>query len=280
MDELSLGFSPCPNDTFIFDAWVHERIPSDFGVKPLLADVEQLNRMALTAQLDVTKLSFATAARVADIYQILPAGSALGQGCGPLIVRRAETEVKGRLPRIAIPGTYTTANLLLSIFYPQWTDKREMLFSEIEAAVVNGEADMGLIIHENRFTYQDKGLVKVDDLGERWEQEFNLPIPLGCIAIRRDIPDAVKRSVARTIRQSTEWALAHPADSSVYVAKHAQEMTPDVQRQHIALYVNGFSVDLGVQGQAAIRHLFQRGHASGLLPECAEPLFVDNNISA
>jgi 1,4-dihydroxy-6-naphthoate synthase len=280
VDEISLGFSPCPNDTFIFDAWVNGRIPSDFRVKPLLADVEHLNRMALHAQLDVTKLSFATAARVADKYQILPAGSALGQGCGPLIVRRADAEVNGRPPRIAIPGNYTTANLLLSIFYPHWTDKREMLFSEIESAVVNGDVDLGLIIHENRFTYQDKGLVKFDDLGERWEQEFNFPIPLGCIAIRRDMPDAVKRSVARTIRQSTEWALAHPADSSEYVAKHAQELTPDVQRQHIALYVNGFSVDLGVQGQAAIRHLFHRGYDSGLLPECAEPLFLDNNISA
>jgi 1,4-dihydroxy-6-naphthoate synthase len=277
MTHYSIGFSPCPNDTFIFDALIHERI--NVGTtyfKPHLLDVEALNKAAASSLLDVTKLSYSAFAFASEDYQILPSGSALGRGCGPLIVSKNKLELSDlKNLRIAIPGKYTTANLLMSIFVKNEVEKLEMLFSDIEEAVLSGICDAGLIIHENRFTYAEKGLHKVADMGELWEQKTGLPIPLGCIAVKRTLPDFEKRNIGKLIKSSVQHAFNNPFDSEKYVMDHAAEMSKEVQRQHIELYVNDFSLDLGEDGQRAIRMLFQEGINSGLLPELKEPIFVE-----
>jgi 1,4-dihydroxy-6-naphthoate synthase len=277
MTHYSIGFSPCPNDTFIFDALIHERInmgTSHFN--PQLLDVEALNKAAASSLLDVTKLSFSAFAFVSEQYQILPSGSALGRGCGPLIVSKNKLELSDlKNLRIAIPGKYTTANLLMSIFMKEQVEIHEMLFSDIEDAVLSGICDAGLIIHENRFTYAQKGLHKVADMGELWEQRTGLPIPLGCIAIKRSLPDFEKRTIGELIKSSVQFAFDNPLASENYVMQHAAEMSKEVQRQHIELYVNEFSIDLAQEGQRAIRMLFQEGITSGILPELKEPIFVE-----
>jgi len=275
---LSLGFSPCPNDTFIFDALVNskfDRNGTSFSVQ--LADVEQLNKMAIEGVLDVTKLSFGVIPEVSDKYQILDAGSALGRGCGPLLISReyipADHEVLSQL-KIAIPGRKTTANLLLSMAFPGIWQKEEMLFSEVEGAVLSGKVDAGLIIHENRFTYQSKGLKKLIDLGEYWENKTNMPIPLGCIAIRRSLPDKLKKDVSVLIRKSIQSAFDHPEAPMDYVAAHSQEMSKEVMKKHIALYVNDYSLSLGNKGTEAIRLLLETGLKNQLVRKSVEPLFV------
>lgn len=274
---LPVGFSPCPNDTFIFDAWVNGRIEQDFLPQPQLLDVETLNRKALLAELPVTKLSFAAYARVSEQYQILSAGAALGNNCGPLVIYRQPPDLSQSASlKVAIPGLHTTANLLFSIFFPQLTQKVEMVFSEIENAVLSGEADLGLIIHENRFTYAAKGLQKLADLGELWETKFNLPIPLGCIAVRRDMPEDDKKQIGASVKNSVAWAFAHPDDSRHYVRMHAQEMSEAVQQQHISLYVNRFSRDLGNEGRTAVRKLLEEGIKAGFLPSLKEPIFAED----
>lgn len=277
MTHYSIGFSPCPNDTFIFDALIHERINvgnTHFNAK--LLDVEALNKAAASSLLDVTKLSYSAFAFVSEDYQILPSGSALGRGCGPLIVSKNKLELSDlKNLRIAIPGKYTTANLLMSIFVKDEVEKHEMLFSDIEDAVLSGICDAGLIIHENRFTYCEKGLHKVADMGELWEQKTGLPIPLGCIAVKRSLPDVEKRKIGELIKSSVQHAFNYPLDSEKYVMEHAAEMSKEVQRQHIELYVNNFSLDLAEEGHRAIRMLFQEGINSGLIPELKEPIFVE-----
>jgi len=277
MTHYSIGFSPCPNDTFIFDALIHERInmgTSHFN--PQLLDVEALNKAAASSLLDVTKLSFSAFAFVSEQYQILPSGSALGRGCGPLIVSKNKLELSDlKNLRIAIPGKYTTANLLMSIFMKEQVEIHEMLFSDIEDAVLSGICDAGLIIHENRFTYAQKGLHKVADMGELWEQRTGLPIPLGCIAIKRSLPDFEKRTIGELIKSSVQFAFDNPLASENYVMQHAAEMSKEVQRQHIELYVNEFSIDLAKEGQRAIRMLLHEGITSGRLPELKEPIFVE-----
>jgi 1,4-dihydroxy-6-naphthoate synthase len=271
----TIGFSPCPNDTFIFDAMINNRLPQNEGWNPHLLDVEALNKNAAVGMFDVTKMSFAAYAFVSDKYQILNAGSALGRGCGPLIISKSPLtleELKDKT--IAIPGARTTANLLMSIFVPECKAKVEMLFSDIEEAVLSGRCDAGLIIHENRFTYQKKGLFKVADLGELWEQKMGLPIPLGCIAVKRSLSEEEKKHIDDLIRHSVEYAFQNPTASKEYIAHHAQEMDPSVQQQHIDLYVNDFSVTLGVNGKNAIQTLFDEGKKSGLLPDVVQPLFV------
>lgn len=269
--ELSIGFSTCPNDTFIFDALVHGRVDRGaLSFETHLADVEELNRMALEARLDITKLSYAAFALVSDRYQLLNAGSALGRGCGPLLIARGPTsEERWHHMRIARPGRMTTANLLLSHALPDAKDRTEYLFSQIEDAVLNGDADAGVIIHESRFTYAAKGLHKLMDLGGYWEQTTGQPIPLGGIAIRRELDEDLKIKVDRLVRQSVEHAFAHPQASNGYIMRHAQEMSPEVARQHIDLYVNSHSIDLGTDGRAAVRHLYAQ---AGLA--VAEPVFV------
>lgn len=255
---LTLGFSPCPNDCFIFDALVHGRIDTEgIDFQLFMEDVETLNRRAFAAELDVTKLSFHAFANLTEPYALLDSGSALGHGCGPLLIAR-EPISTAEIPfkKIAIPGKWTTANFLLSLAFPSAAQKTELVFSEIEAAVLSGAVDCGLIIHENRFTFQEKGLVKLLDLGEFWEKMTGLPIPLGGIVARRNLPETVLKKLNRVLRRSVEFAFANPESSMPFVKKHAQEMSEAVMKAHIGLYVNQFSIELGEKGRAAVRAMF------------------------
>lgn len=275
-DKLSLGFSPCPNDTFIFDALVNGRIDTEgLSFEVHLADVEELNRRAQRGELDVTKLSFSAFGGLTARYNLLNAGSALGRGVGPLLVRAKKEEGDPAEPRrVAIPGHYTTANYLLGLAYPGISDKTEVLFSEIEDAVLSGEYDAGLLIHENRFTYEQRGLEKIRDLGSFWEETTGFPIPLGGIAIKRTIESEETQQIDRLLRKSVEYAMAHPEASRDYVREHAQAMEPEVMDKHIKLYVNDYSVSLGEEGRAAVRHFITDGRAKGLLPPGREDYIV------
>jgi 1,4-dihydroxy-6-naphthoate synthase len=281
---LTLGFSPCPNDCFMFDAIVHQRIDLEgleFSI--VMADVEALNRRAFERAIDVSKLSYHALAYCAEDYAVLDAGSALGRGCGPLLIAArsltAEDVAAGRL-RIAIPGKYTTANFLLGLAFPAATNKTSLVFSEIEGAVLDGRFDAGLIIHENRFTYEDKGLKKVIDLGEYWERTTGAPIPLGGIGVRRSVPHEVQMAINRIVRRSVAHAFAHPEASRAFVREHAQEMSESVMRQHIELYVNDYSVDLGVDGRRAVEMLFERASAADVIPPIPAALFVNASPTA
>lgn len=277
--QLTLGFSPCPNDTFIFDALVHGRIDTEglsFDVQ--LGDVEELNRRAFAGELDVTKLSYHAFGYLTETYALLNAGSALGRGVGPLLVTAdkefaARPQVQGSFP-VAIPGKYTTANYLLGLAYPELTDKTEVLFSDIEARVLSGEFSAGLLIHENRFTYHERGLHKIADLGEYWEQSTGYAIPLGGIVIKRSLPLEVQRTFDRVLARSVQYAFDHPAASATYVAAHAQEMDPEVRRKHIALYVNEYSLDLGEEGRAAVTGFLEQGRERGVVPSGEKDVFV------
>ena len=275
---LTLGFSPCPNDCFMFDAMVHRRVNLEgleFDVR--LADIEALNTSAFAGDVDVTKLSFHAYAYCADRYVLLDAGSALGRNCGPLLISKrpiGRDEVAAGSLRIAIPGKYTTARFLLGLAFPAARDTTEVLFSDIEGAVLDGTYDAGLIIHENRFTYEAKGLKKIIDLGEYWESETGAAIPLGGIVIRRQLPDDVRQRVNRVMRRSVEYAFAHRTDSLPFVRAHAQEMSEDVMYRHIDLYVNEYSIDLGVEGRRAVEMLFSRARAVGVIPALSDRLFL------
>lgn len=256
--KLSIGFSPCPNDTFIFDALINKKIDTEgFEFEPILEDVETLNQWALEGKLDVTKLSFPAFFRSTDKYVLLNAGSALGKGVGPLLVKPVGREISNvEEQSILIPGINTTANLLLSFAYPDAKNKRSMLFSEIEDLVISELADLGVIIHENRFTYQQKGLEKVADLGEIWEKKMNVPIPLGGIAIKRTIDRPASLLVDQLIRKSLEYAFENYPFITEYVKCHSQTMSEEVMRKHIDLYVNDYSLNLGEEGKKAITILF------------------------
>ena len=276
---LSLGFSPCPNDCFMFDAIVNRRIDLEgleFSVH--LADVEALNEAAFAGDADVTKLSYHAYAYCTGDYVLLDAGSALGRKCGPLLISKraiAPEEVASGDLRIAIPGKFTTANFLLDLAFPNAQDKTPLLFSEIESALLEERFDAGLIIHENRFTYAEKGLKKIIDMGEYWEGETGAPIPLGAIVIKRALPDELKRRVDRVLRRSVEYAFAHRTASLDYVRAHAQEMSEDVIYRHIDLYVNAYSVDLGAEGRRAVELLFAKAAANGIVPAANNGLFMD-----
>lgn len=274
--KLSLGFSPCPNDTYIFDAMIHGKIDTEglaFEVK--LGDVEELNQLAFAGKLDITKLSYHAFAYLTDKYCLLDAGSALGNNCGPLLIAK-EYKTKSEIVngKIAIPGKYTTANFLLGYAYPEAQNKVETLFSDIESAVLNETVDAGLIIHENRFTYQDKGLVKIMDLGEYWETNTQMPIPLGGIVVRRDLPIDIQQRVNRVMQRSVEFAFANPKSSLPFVRAHAQEMDESVMYQHIDLYVNDFTKDLGERGRAAVQHLFEVATEKKIIPPQQYELFL------
>lgn len=275
--KLTLGYSPCPNDTFIFDAMVHHKIDTeglDFEVQ--LGDVEQLNQKAFEQTLDITKLSYHAYAYLIEHYALLTSGSALGKNCGPLLISKSAIDHKD-VPNktIAIPGKYTTANFLLSLAFPQAQQKKELLFSDIEQAVLSEQVDAGLIIHENRFTYHERGLVKIIDLGEWWENKTQLPIPLGGIVVKRDLPVELQQKINRVLRRSVEYAFAHPEASLPYVQQHAQEMDTAVMQQHIGLYVNDFSIDLGAEGKQAIEYLFNTATDLGLIKAPNKNIFVD-----
>ncbi|MBI1286711.1 MAG: 1,4-dihydroxy-6-naphthoate synthase [Flavobacteriales bacterium] len=273
--KLTLGFSPCPNDTFIFDALVNNRINlGGFELEVVLADVEELNRMALQGKLDITKISYNAYAYVHNHYQLLNAGSALGNNCGPLLIsKRMLSSDELRSAQIAIPGKNTTANFLMSFAYPEAQNKQEFLFSEIESAVLKEKVDAGVIIHENRFTYQEKGLVKIADLGEVWEQQTGFPIPLGGIAIHRRVKPIIRKQFDELLRQSVRFAFDHPDASKDYVKCYAQEMDEAVMRSHINLYVNQYSLDLGEKGKAAIRKMYEVGKQFGM-PGVEHSVFV------
>lgn len=257
--KLTLGFSPCPNDTFIFDALVNKKIDTGgLGFDVVLEDVETLNKWTLENKLDITKLSFPAFFQSLNKYVLLNAGSALGKGVGPLLITKENKQYSTdniQQTTIAIPGVNTTANLLLSFAYPGARNKKPLLFSKIEDAVISGETELGVIIHENRFTYQQKGLQKVLDLGEYWEEQMNIPIPLGGIAIRRNIDKEIAKQINTLIRQSLEFSFSNYPTVSEFVKQHSQEMSEDVMRQHIDLYVNNYSIDLGSIGKQAIREL-------------------------
>ncbi len=276
---LSLGFSPCPNDCFMFEAIVNHRIDAEgleFDVR--LADIETLNQAALAGAIDVTKLSYHAYAYCRDRYVLLDAGSALGHNCGPLLVARrpiTPEEVAAGALSIAIPGRYTTADFLLGLAFPHARRKTEVVFSQIESAVLRDEFDAGVIIHENRFTYEARGLRKIVDLGEFWERETGAPIPLGAIVVRRSLPDDVKRRINSMVRRSVEYACAHRADSLPYVRAHAQEMSEEVMYKHIDLYVNDYSIDLGPRGRRAVEVLFERAFAAGIAPPARDQLFLE-----
>lgn len=255
--ELTLGFSPCPNDTFIFDAMVNNNIDTKgLTFHTQLEDVETLNKWAMQGKLDITKLSFGVYHKVKEQYELLNSGSALGRGCGPLLIAKKDIpQEKIKDCRIAIPGENTTANLLFSIAFPEARQKEVLIFSDIENAVLDGRVDAGVIIHENRFTYQQKGLVKIIDLGEYWENTTGSPIPLGGIFIRKNIPNHIRQQVDQLIHESLQYSYKHYPSLSSYVTEHAQEMDESVMRQHIDLYVNDFSLDLGETGKAAVKRL-------------------------
>lgn len=282
--KLSLGFSPCPNDTFIFDALIHHKIDTEgLEFEVYYDDVETLNQKAFNQELDITKLSFHAFAYVLDNYVLLDAGSALGFGVGPLLISKRDVSVSsidsGPLAidpslRIGIPGKYTTANFLLSLAYPGAVNKKEIIFSGIEDALIKEEIDLGLIIHENRFTYQQKGLKKVIDLGQYWEQKTGCAIPLGGIVIKRDLPENVKQTVNRVLKKSVEFAFANPKSALEFIRNHAQAMEEEVMYKHIELYVNKYSIDLGDDGKRAIQLLFDTAIETNLIPGINKNIFL------
>lgn len=268
--KVSLGFSPCPNDTYIFHALVHGKVglAGLALAEPVLADVETLNDWALQGRLGVTKLSFHALGHVLDRYALLRAGAALGRGCGPLLLTGGGDRPAAIADwKIAIPGTYTTAALLLRLYQPACRQLVVMRFDRIMAAIASGAVDGGVVIHESRFTYDQLGLSCVQDLGLWWEQITGLPIPLGCIAVDRALAPPLRDRIDAAIAASIRWADAHPDDAWVYIQAHAQEMDPAVIRSHIGLYVNEYSRDLGDEGLQAVRELLRRGAAAGLFPQ-------------
>lgn len=266
---LSLGYSPCPNDTFIFCRLVEEMRSQDepFFQEPVLEDVETLNLWAFERRLDVTKLSFHAAAHLLDSYCILSSGSALGRGCGPLLIgaeMMSAAALSGK--KVAIPGRYTTAALLFQMFCPHPVELVEMRFERIIEAVAAGQVDAGVIIHESRFTYRQSGLVCLQDLGQWWEESFDVPIPLGCIAARKTLGVELIGEVDRRIRQSLQWAWSNPAGCAAYIRQFAQETEDTVIDQHISLYVNDFSIDLGEEGRRAVEVFLEQGRKRAVLP--------------
>jgi 1,4-dihydroxy-6-naphthoate synthase len=256
MRELTFGFSPCPNDTFAFHALAHGLVDAPFRVRPVLLDIEELNRRAHTGAFDLTKLSVGAFAAVGDRYRLLRSGAALGAGVGPLVVARTPmTLTDATRGRIAIPGRETTAFRLLRLAAPTLGDVIELRYDQILDAVASGAVDAGLIIHESRFTYAQHGLVRVIDLGDWWEGETALPVPLAGICVRSDIDPATAAAAEHAIRASVQYAFDHPEASRDYVRAHAQELSDEVCAQHIALYVNRHSLDVGDDGLRAIERL-------------------------
>jgi 1,4-dihydroxy-6-naphthoate synthase len=276
--KLTLGFSPCPNDTFIFDAMVHGRIDTEgLEFDYFLADVEELNRKALASEVDITKMSYHAYAYAAQNYLILDSGSALGHRNGPLLISKRIINPSDLVDkRIAIPGKYTTANLLFSIAWPDAVNKIEYLFSDIEDALLKDEVDAGLIIHETRFTYYKRGLNKIADMGEYWEKLTGLPIPLGAIVINRNVPRDIAQKVNRILRRSLEYAYRDSFASYDFVSGNAKEMDSTVMNNHIKLFVNEYTLNLGNKGKEAINELFRIAGEKGVIPALPERIFLNS----
>ena len=276
MSRISLGYSPCPNDTYIFYGLVHGKIDGVPRCREILEDIETLNRMAMAGKLDMTKISFHAFAFMRDRYCLLHSGGALGRGCGPLVIASESLDPRDLLgKRIAIPGKLTTAALLLRLFNPALDDLVAMPFHEIMEATQRGDVDAGVIIHESRFTYPDYGLHKVIDLGEWWEGTTGHPIPLGGILARRDLGKEKIQLIDRSLCASVQYAHSNPDAVKNYIRQHAQEMDEAVMQQHIDLYVNDYTLDYGTDGEAALVDLFQRAEEAGIVPQSDQPLFVD-----
>jgi 1,4-dihydroxy-6-naphthoate synthase len=278
--KLSLGISPCPNDTFIFDAMLHGKIDTEgLQFEYRLEDVETLNKMALTGELDITKVSYGALARLLVHYKVLDAGGALGLGVGPLLVSHHCADISELDPAsaiIALPGAYTTAHLLFHLSYPSFQKKIFMPFHLIEEAVLSGEVHAGVIIHENRFTYAERGLKKLADLGDKWEQKTGFPIPLGGILAKRHFDGTLLRKINRVIRNSIEYAFSHRATLPPFVLEHAQSMSESVMNQHIDLYVNEYSRGLGSNERAAVWKLLELAAALHPVPQNSNfEVFVD-----
>jgi len=274
--KLSLGFSPCPNDTFIFHALVHGQVPCNgISFSERLEDVETLNRMALGGLLDVSKVSYHLMGRILKDYLLLRSGGALGRGCGPLLVAREPLDpgkLKGK--KIALPGQFTTAALLLRLFNPSLSDLVYLPFEKIMGAVADGSVAAGVIIHESRFTFASLGLTQVLDLGQWWERETGHPIPLGGIAARRSLGRDTLLALEQGLTRSVRYAFDHPGEARSYIRAHSQEMSDQVCDAHIGLYVNDYSLGLGSEGEAAVRLLLERATAAEIIPPSSEPLFI------
>ncbi|MDT8445544.1 MAG: 1,4-dihydroxy-6-naphthoate synthase [bacterium] len=268
MSQLTLGFSSCPNDTYIFDALVHRRLNSPYAFVPHIHDVEELNQLARSAKLDITKASIHAYFHLLDQYQLLSSGGALGRGCGPLWIGKTEQVPKGG--KVALPGDWTTANLLFQLSQEGEFEPVQMVFDQIIPAVLSGEVDSGVIIHESRFTYKDQGLHSYADLGAWWEQTSGLPIPLGGILVRRDLAKTDQQAIQALIKESIMYAEAHPQAARSFISEHAQEMGEAVVDAHIGLYVNEFSKDLGAEGRQAIERLFEAAAKKGLVEPAAD----------
>lgn len=273
---FSLGFSPCPNDCFIFDALIHQKIDTQgINFTVIMEDVEALNNRAFKHESDITKLSYHAFLYLTNEYTLLNSGSALGFNCGPLLVKKSGHIIESiNSASIAIPGKYTTANFLLSLAFPKAIHKQEILFSEIENALITNKVDAGLLIHENRFTYQDKGLEKIIDLGEYWESLIQSPIPLGGIVVKRTIEPALQKTIDLLIKKSVEFAFTNPESCMAFVKEHAQEMSEEVMKKHIALYVNEFSIDLGIIGKKAVQVLVNKAIELKLVTDVHPSIFV------
>ncbi|MGA7827608.1 MAG: 1,4-dihydroxy-6-naphthoate synthase [Geobacteraceae bacterium] len=276
MQTLTLGYSPCPNDTFLFYPLIHGSIPGNgFQFVERLEDVETLNHLAMAEALDICKVSYHAFAHIRENYVLLRSGGAMGRGCGPLVVSKKKLEpgaLKGK--KIAVPGQFTTACLLLQLFEPSLTEFVILPFDKIMSAVSEGKADAGLIIHESRFTFPSYGLHKVLDLGEWWEASTGLPLPLGGIAAKRSLGSATLERLSSLLRSSVEYARNHPSETLPYVHSHSQEMSEEVCTSHIGLYVNEYSLDPGPDGEKAAELLFSRGEQLGLIPRSDASLFV------
>lgn len=274
---IKLGFSPCPNDTFIFDALINNKIDTE-GIDFICdaEDIEKLNLRTIDEDLDMTKVSFNAFLHIADKYQLLDAGSALGTNCGPLLIsRKPYTDSEINNLSIAVPGKYTTAALLLDFAYPEVTDVHEIMFNKIENKILKNIVDAGVIIHETRFTYQEKGLVKLRDLGEFWEQNTGFPIPLGGIVVRRDMPEELKARLSRIMKASVNYAFQNPESSKEFIKEHSTEIDDEIIRKHIDLYVTQYSKSLGIKGKDAITFLFNYGLKNKIIDHIPENIFFE-----
>jgi len=275
--KLTLGFSPCPNDTYIFDALVNHKIDTEgLEFDYVMADVEELNRMAFNQSLQITKLSYHAFLYLSDSYSLLDSGSALGYGTGPLLIARKQLDLNElNSAPVAIPGKFTSASLLFSLAYPEVKQTKEMLFSEIEQAVLDHSVIAGVIIHENRFTFREKGLVQITDLGEYWCNRTKTPVPLGGIVANRKLDPDIVLKFNELLRKSIQYA-AKNKELPSFVCCNAQEMQPEVMKQHIDLYVNDFTTQLGPAGREAVTRLFSEAYVIGLIPALPQRIFFDD----
>jgi 1,4-dihydroxy-6-naphthoate synthase len=274
--KLTLGFSPCPNDTFIFDALVNNRISHGFSFDITIADVEELNHLALDGKLDITKMSYHAYACAASKYLVCESGSALGKGNGPLFVSKMKI-YPDEVPylKIAVPGKYTTAAFLLKYAFPTIKEPDVYLFSDIEDVVLSNETDAGVLIHEGRFTYKDKGLRLIKDLGEHWELFTKQSVPLGCIAMNRNLPEDIRQSFSRALKDSILFANENPAASHDFVKQHAQEQSEEITNKHIELFVNEYTLALGEEGRNAVDFFLNETKRLKIVESVPEKIFSD-----